>query len=158
MSARAKNALRRRARIAVVSGLAFVAALVTFVLIPRRATRVATAVEARIPDRPDSQPTLNARIAALATISQSDSLLALTRRQAAQAIARSIDTLPFYLIPRRDSLTARVAVLSRLIERIVETITRVAPDQWQTQRQTYTRDGNGRLVLIRTETENSSAK
>jgi len=46
----------------------------------------------------------------------------------------------------------------RVIERIVETITRVAPDQWQTQRQTYTRDGNGRLVLIRTETENSSGK
>ncbi|MCR4339117.1 MAG: hypothetical protein NUW01_04420 [Gemmatimonadaceae bacterium] len=117
MSARAKNALRKRARIAVVSGVAFVAALVTFVLIPRRATRVATAVEARIPDRPDSQPTLNARIAALATIASSDSLLALTRREVAQALAQSIDTLPFYLIPRRDSLTARVAVLSRLIER-----------------------------------------
>ncbi|MEX1186285.1 MAG: hypothetical protein WEA80_06825 [Gemmatimonadaceae bacterium] len=121
MSARAKNALRRRARIAVVSGVAFVAALVTFVLIPRRATRVATAVEARIPDRPDSQPTLNARIAALATISQSDSLLALARREAAQALAQSIDTLPFYLIPRRDSLTARVAVLTRLIERAQST-------------------------------------
>ncbi|CAN5684332.1 hypothetical protein BH23GEM1_BH23GEM1_00780 [soil metagenome] len=117
MSARAKNALRRRARVAVVSGLAFVAALVTFVLIPRRATHVATAVEARIPDRPDSQPTLNARIAALATIASSDSMLALTRRQAAQAVAQSIDTLPFYLIPRRDSLTARVATLGRLIER-----------------------------------------
>lgn len=121
MSARAKNALRRRARIAVVSGIAFVAALVTFVLIPRRASRVATAVEARIPDRPDSQPTLNARIAALATIAQSDSLLALTRRQAEQANAQSIDTLPFYLIPRRDSLTARVAVLTRLIERAQST-------------------------------------
>ena len=117
MSARAKNALRRRARIAVVSGLAFVAALVSFVLIPRRATRVATAVEARIPDRPDSQPTLNARIRALATIAASDSMLALTRRQAAQAIAQSIDTLPFYLIPRRDSLARRVAGLGRLIER-----------------------------------------
>jgi Mrp family chromosome partitioning ATPase len=121
MSARAKNALRRRARIAVVSGVAFVAALVTFVLIPRRATRVATAVEARIPDRPDSQPTLNARIAALATIASSDSLLALARREAAQALAQSIDTLPFYLIPRRDSLTTRVAVLSRLIERAQST-------------------------------------
>lgn len=117
MSARAKNALRRRARVVIVSGLAFVAALVTFVLIPRRATRVATAVEARIPDRPDSQPTINARIGALATIASSDSLLALTRRQAAQALARSIDTLPFYLIPRRDSLTARIAALGRLIER-----------------------------------------
>ncbi len=117
MSARAKNALRRRARLAIVSGLAFIAALVTFVLIPRRATRVATAVEARIPDRPDSQPTLNARIGALATIASSDSLLALTRRQAAQALAESTDTLPFYLIPRRDSLTARIAVLGRLIDR-----------------------------------------
>lgn len=117
MSARAKNALRRRARIAIVSGLAFVAALVTFVLIPRRASSVATAVEARIPDRPDSQPTLNARTQALATIAASDTMLALTRRQAAQALAQSIDTLPFYLIPRRDSLIARVAVLGRLIER-----------------------------------------
>ncbi|HUR91765.1 MAG TPA: hypothetical protein VMY38_03740 [Gemmatimonadaceae bacterium] len=117
MSARAKNALRRRARVAVVSGLAFVAALVTFVLIPRRASRVATAVESRIPDRPDSQPTLNARMRALATIAAADSQLALTRRQAVQAAAQSIDTLPFYLIPRRDSLTARVAVLSRLIDR-----------------------------------------
>lgn len=117
MSARAKNALHRRARVTVVSGLAFVAALVSFVLIPRRATRVATAVEARIPDRPDSQPTINARIAALATIAASDSMLALARRQTAQALAQSIDTLPFYLIPRRDSLTARVAVLGRLIER-----------------------------------------
>ena len=79
MSARARNALRRRARVAVVSGLAFVAALVTFVLIPRRASRVATAVESRIPDRPDSQPTLNARIRALATITAGDSMLALTR-------------------------------------------------------------------------------
>jgi len=117
MSARAKNALRRRARVAIVSGLAFIAALVTFVLIPRRASRVATAVEARIPDRPDSQPTLNARIGALATIASSDSLLAIARRQAAQALAQSIDTLPFYLIPRRDSLTARIASLGRLIER-----------------------------------------
>lgn len=117
MSARAKNALRRRARIAVVSAAAFIAALVTFVLIPRRATSVATAVEARIPDRPDSQPTINARIRALATIAASDSLLALTRRQAQEALAASIDTLPFYLIPRRDSLVARVAVLGRLIER-----------------------------------------
>jgi Mrp family chromosome partitioning ATPase len=117
MSARAKNALRRRARVAIVSGLAFIAAIVSFVLIPRRATRVATAVEARIPDRPDSQPTLNARIAALATIASSDSLLELTRRQTAQALAQSIDTLPFFLIPKRDSLTARVAVLGRLIDR-----------------------------------------
>jgi len=117
MSARAKNALRRRARIAAVTGVGFLAALVTFVLIPRRATTVATAVEARIPDRPDSQPTLNARIAALATIAASDSMLVLARRQAAQALARSIDTLPFYLIPRRDSLTNRVALLGRLIER-----------------------------------------
>ena len=117
MSARARNALRRRARVAIVSGLAFIAAIVSFVLIPRRATRVATAVEARIPDRPDSQPTLNARIAALATIASSDSLLELTRRQTAQALAQSIDTLPFFLIPKRDSLTARVAVLGRLIER-----------------------------------------
>ncbi|MGI8618482.1 MAG: hypothetical protein ACR2L6_05260 [Gemmatimonadaceae bacterium] len=121
MSARAKNALRRRARVAIVSGLAFVAALVTFVLIPRRATSVATAVEARIPDRPDSQPTLNARIGALATIAASDSLLASARRQAAQALAQSIDTLPFYLIPRRDSLTARIAGLGRLIERAQST-------------------------------------
>lgn len=117
MSARAKNALRRRARVAIVSGLAFLAALVTFVLIPRRASRVATAVEARIPDRPDSQPTLNARIGALATIAARDSMLGLTRRQTAQALARSIDTLPFYLIPKRDSLIARVAILGRLIER-----------------------------------------
>jgi hypothetical protein len=45
----------------------------------------------------------------------------------------------------------------RVIERTVETVSRVG-DQWQTQRQTYALDGNGRLALIRTETETSSAK
>lgn len=121
MSARAKNALRRRGRVAVVSALVFVTALAAFMLIPRRASRVATAVEARIPDRPDSQPTLNARQRAFAEIAASDSILAVSRRQAAEALAASIDTLPFYLLPRRDSLVARVATLSRLIDRAQST-------------------------------------
>jgi hypothetical protein len=45
----------------------------------------------------------------------------------------------------------------RVIERTVETVARVG-NQWQTERRTYGLDGNGRLVLIRTETENSSAR
>ena len=46
----------------------------------------------------------------------------------------------------------------QVIERAVETVRQVRTDVWETQRQTFERDINGRLVLVFDETEQSEGK
>jgi hypothetical protein len=57
---------------------------------------------------------------------------------------------------------ARVAGIAngplQVIERAVETVRQVRTDVWETQRQTFERDINGRLVLVFDETEQSEGK
>jgi hypothetical protein len=46
----------------------------------------------------------------------------------------------------------------RVIERTVETVRQVAPNQWEVQRQVFALDGNGRLVPVLTEKGRGTAK
>ena len=46
----------------------------------------------------------------------------------------------------------------RVVERTVETVRPIGPDRWETQRQVFAADGNGRLVPIITEKGESTGK
>jgi hypothetical protein len=46
----------------------------------------------------------------------------------------------------------------QVVERTVETVRQIGPDRWETQRQTYTLDGTGRLVLTNDVKEESRGK
>jgi hypothetical protein len=46
----------------------------------------------------------------------------------------------------------------RVIERTVETVRQVAPNQWEVQRQVFALDGNGRLVPVLTEKGRATGK
>jgi hypothetical protein len=46
----------------------------------------------------------------------------------------------------------------RVIERTVDTVRRVGPDQWELQRQVFALDGNGRLVPVATEKGQATGK
>ena len=117
MSARALNALRRAAIMGIVGGLVFVGALIAFVLVPRQASRAAVAVAASLEQKVDSTATMSVRSAALARIAAADSMLGVARRTIAPVPVPVVDTFPPYLIAQRDSLTALVSTLNRLIER-----------------------------------------
>jgi hypothetical protein len=46
----------------------------------------------------------------------------------------------------------------RVVERTVETVQQIGPDLWETQRQTFTIDGSGRLVLTMNEKQETKGK
>ena len=46
----------------------------------------------------------------------------------------------------------------RVVARTVETVRQVAPDVWETQRQTFTLDGSGRLVLTSEDSQQTKGK
>ncbi len=46
----------------------------------------------------------------------------------------------------------------RLVARTVETVRQIGPDAWETQRQTFTLDGSGRLVLTTADEEETKGK
>lgn len=117
MRARTTNALRRPAAIVLIGGALAMLALLLLLMVPGRATRASTAVQARIPDRPDSTTTLGVRVQAIRQISTADSLLQLARSDAAAPEPEIIDTLPPHLRPRREELVAQVNALSALISR-----------------------------------------
>jgi Mrp family chromosome partitioning ATPase len=117
MSARALNASRRAAIMGIVGGLVFVCALIAFVLVPRQASKAAVAVAAGLQEKTDSAGLVSTRNRALAGMAAADSMLAVARRTAVQVPVATIDTFPPQLIAQRESLTAVVGTLNRLIER-----------------------------------------
>jgi Mrp family chromosome partitioning ATPase len=117
MAARARNALRRVVVFGVVGGVVFITALIAFVLVPRSASRKALAVAARIEARTDSVPTIAARDRYLAELNVADSVMNATRRALIPVPAAVIDTFPPAVRAQRDSLTAELATLNRLIDR-----------------------------------------
>src|SRR5438093_3015596 len=117
MAARARNALRRVVVFGVVGGVVFISALIAFVLVPRNASRKALAVAARIEARTDSTPTVAVRGRYLAELNVADSVLNATRRALIPVPAAVIDTFPPAVRAQRDSLTAELATLNRLIDR-----------------------------------------
>jgi Mrp family chromosome partitioning ATPase len=117
MAARARNALRRVVVFGIVGGVVFIGALIAFVLVPRNASRKAQAVAARIETRTDSSPTVAARDRYLAELNNIDSVLNATRRALMPVPVAVIDTFPPAVRAQRDSLSAELATLNRLIDR-----------------------------------------
>jgi Mrp family chromosome partitioning ATPase len=116
-SARALNASRRYAVMGIAGGLVFVCALIAFIVVPRQASRVASAVAASLEAKPDSTSASTTRLRALAAITTADSMLGIARRTVVPAPAVPVDTFPPALVAQRDSLTIVVSTLNRLIDR-----------------------------------------
>src|SRR3954464_2006684 len=117
MAARARNALRRVLVFGVVGGGAFISALIAFVIVPRSAARKALAVAQNIEVPTDSAPTIAARDRYAAQINVADSILNATRRALIPAPVAVIDTFPPAVRAQRDTLSAELATLNRLIDR-----------------------------------------
>ena len=116
-SARALNASRRLAVMGIVGGLVFVGALIAFVLVPRQASKAAVAVASSLQEKPDSTGPSGIRLRSLAGIAAADSMLGIARRTVTPAAAAPVDTFPPALVAQRDSLSAVVSTLNRLIDR-----------------------------------------
>ncbi len=117
MSARSRNASRRFVVMGIVGGLAFIAALMAFVLVPGQATRTAVRVSATLEERPDSNRSAALRNRAAAEITVADSMLAAARLVMPSAPIPVVDTFPMEVIAQRGVLAEEIATLSRLIER-----------------------------------------
>lgn len=117
MSARSRNASRRFVVMGIVGGLAFIAALMAFVLVPGQATRTAVRVSATLEERPDSNRSAALRNRAAAEITAADSMLAAARLVMPSAPIPVVDTFPMEVIAQRGVLAEEIATLSRLIER-----------------------------------------
>ncbi len=117
MAARARNALRRVVVFGVVGGVVFIGALIAFVLVPRNASKKALAVAASIETPTDSTPVVSARDRYLTELNATDSVLNATRRALMPVPATVIDTFPPAVRAQRDSLSAELATLNRLIDR-----------------------------------------
>ena len=117
MAARARNALRRVLVFGIVGGVTFIAALIAFVIVPRSASRKALAVASRIETRTDSAPTAAVRDRSLAVVNTADSIMNATHAALAPQPVAVIDTFPPAVRAQRDSLSAELATLNRLIDR-----------------------------------------
>jgi len=117
MAARARNALRRVLVFGIVGGVTFIAALIAFVVVPRSASRKALAVASHIETRSDSAPTVVARDRFLAQVNNADSIMNATHAALAPQPVAVIDTFPPAVRAQRDSLSAELTTLNRLIDR-----------------------------------------
>jgi Mrp family chromosome partitioning ATPase len=117
MAARARNALRRVVVFGIVGGVVFIGALIAFVVVPRSASRKAQAVASRIETRTDSAPMVAARDRSLSEVNTADSIMNATRAALAPQPVAVIDTFPPAVRAQRDSLSAELATLNRLIDR-----------------------------------------
>ena len=128
MAARARNALRRPVFIGTVSIVIFAAALIAIVVVPQQARRAASALRPAASARPDTEPTVIALRVAQSQVASADSAVVAARTQIGQMIsaaaaAAAADTasggaaLSLEMHTRRDSLSADVALLTRLLAR-----------------------------------------
>jgi Mrp family chromosome partitioning ATPase len=128
MTARARNALRRPVFIGAVSIVTFVASLVALIVVPQQARRAANAIRPAAAARPDTVPTMSSLLAAERQVASADSAIvaartALTQLIAATAAAAAADTnasgeaISSAARSRRDSLTADLELLDRLLTR-----------------------------------------
>jgi len=115
IAARARNALRRRALASIVTGIAFVCALIGLVLLPRETTRLVRITSQRPAEKTaDTSAAADALALARASIRQADSALAAARRVIAlqRPVAVPQDTQSPVLRAERDSLNGLLASLS----------------------------------------------
>ncbi|MEO6779273.1 MAG: AAA family ATPase [Gemmatimonadaceae bacterium] len=124
IAARARNALRRRALVSAVSGVAFLCALIGLILIPRETTRLVHIASQHPTEKPaDTAATLDALTLARASMRQADSGLAAARRVAAlqqQPAVVATDTLSPALRAERDSLNAMLRSLVAAMARAAD--------------------------------------
>jgi Mrp family chromosome partitioning ATPase len=120
VSARAKNALRRVSVLGGVAAAVFVFAIIAFVLVPRKASKSAQVVAARIEAKQDSVPVARARDESRRKVIVADSLLAAARSAMHPAAPAAVDTFPPAMIARRESLSVAIGRLSALIQRVEE--------------------------------------
>lgn len=122
ISARARNALRRPAFISAVSIVTFTASLLALVVVPQQARKAAAAIRPAAASRPDTEPTMGALREAQRQVAAAEAGIVqarteLTRLVTATAAAVSNDTLDVGQRARRDSLTAQIGELTRLLGR-----------------------------------------
>ena len=128
MTARARNALRRPVFIGAISVVTFVTSLVALIVVPQQAKRAANAIRPAPDARPDTLPTLHSLQTAERQVATADAELVASRAQlvqliAATAAAVAADTtvngaaIGSEVRRRRDSLTAELGLLDRLLTR-----------------------------------------
>ena len=117
ISSRALNASRRAAIMGIAGGLVFVGALIAFILVPRQASKAAIAVSAGLQEKSDSSGLVSVRDRARLAMASADSALAAARSLTLAAPVTPVDTFPPQLVAQRDSLSAVVGALNRLIDR-----------------------------------------
>ncbi|MEO8333366.1 MAG: hypothetical protein ABI664_00235 [bacterium] len=128
IAARARNALRRPVFISAVSVVTFALSLLALVIVPQQARRAAAAIRPVAAQRPDTEPTVAALVEAERQVAAAEASIVSTRAElnqliAAAAAANAGDTtasgerLGATMRSRRDSLTAQVDQLGRLITR-----------------------------------------
>jgi Mrp family chromosome partitioning ATPase len=120
IAARARNAVRRRTLLSVITGIAFVCALIGFVLMPHQTTYQPRSGAADTVTRfADTTSVSDALLLARASISQADSALAAARRVIAlgqRDTPPPQDTLSPALRAERDSLKAMLASLNEAMK------------------------------------------
>jgi Mrp family chromosome partitioning ATPase len=124
LSARARNAVRRRALVTIAAAIAFVASLIGLVLIPREASRAArTLTTTSTQARADTTLVRASFDAAARAIHDLDSALASARRQNVLATPPPPppDTISPELRAVRDSLNALIASLGAAMSHAAET-------------------------------------
>jgi Mrp family chromosome partitioning ATPase len=117
ISSRALNASRRAAIMGIAGGLVFVCALIAFILVPRQASKAAVAVSAGLQEKSDSSGLVSVRDRARVSMTTADSALTAARSAAPPAAVAPVDTFPPQLVAQRESISAVVGTLNRLIDR-----------------------------------------
>jgi len=117
ISSRALNASRRAAIMGIAGGLVFVGALIAFILVPRQASKAAVAVSAGLQEKSDSSGLVSVRDRARVSMTTADSALTAARSAAPPAAVAPVDTFPPQLVAQRESISAVVGTLNRLIDR-----------------------------------------
>ena len=117
ISSRALNASRRAAIMGIAGGLVFVSALIAFILVPRQASKAAVAVSAGLQAKSDSSGLVSVRDRARVAMAAVDSALSAVRSAAPAASVAPVDTFPPQLVSQRESISAVVGTLNRLIDR-----------------------------------------
>lgn len=119
LSARARNALRRKMLASVSSAIVFVMVLVGLIMIPRDV--IVSAPSESVPlSRPDTMPVFKEASAAYKVLQEADSALRVARAAAARMRRNRptvLDTISPELREERDSLTAQLEELTRAMER-----------------------------------------
>jgi len=109
MNARARNVVHRPLRVGATALVAFVAALVTLVAVPRQAQRAAAVVAPTAAERRDTVGLVASLQRDRAALDAVESSLAAARARLLRPVAQpAVDTLPPEIVVRRDSL-ARIA-------------------------------------------------